>query len=99
MFFAVAGIAFLVSAASSDEKRALALSGAIVFGFYSLDLLGKLGAGIAWMRDLSIFSLYRPGDIVGGGAFPALGFALLAALGLAAFGAAVLVFKRRDLPL
>lgn len=99
MFFAVAGIAFLVSAASSDEKRALGLSGAIVFGFYSLDLLGKLGDGIAWMRDLSIFSLYRPGDIVGGEAFPAVGFTLLAAIGLAAFGAAVLVFRRRDLPL
>lgn len=99
MFFAVAGIAFLVSAASNDEKKALGLSGTIVFGFYSLDLLGKLSDSIDWMRDLSIFSLYRPSDIVGGGDFPALGFALLAAIGLAAFGVAVAVFKRRDLPL
>ncbi|CAI6086606.1 ABC transporter permease subunit [Cohnella sp. JJ-181] len=99
LFFAVGGIAFLVSAVSNDEKKALGISGLIVFGFYSLDLLGKLADSIAWMRDLSIFSLYRPGEIAGGGAFPALGFALLAAIGLASFAAATALFKRRDLPL
>lgn len=99
MFFAVAGIAFLVSAVSNDEKKALGISGMIVFGFYSLDLLGKLGDSVSWLRDLSIFSLYRPGDIVGGGSSPALGFAALAAIGLAALGCGIALFARRDLPL
>jgi ABC-2 type transport system permease protein len=99
LFFAVGGITFLVSSSSNDEKKALGLSGLIAFGFFSLDLIGKLGENVEWMRSLTLFSLYRPGDIIAGGADLGVTAAVLAAVGLAAFGAAIVRFQRRDLPL
>ncbi len=99
LFFAVGGIAFLISALSNDEKRALGLSGGITFGFFTLDLLGKISDSIAWMRSLSIFALYRPSEIVSGNQEMLLPAVLLFAIGTAAFGLAIAVFSRRDLPL
>jgi len=99
LFFAVGGISFLVSACSNDEKKARGISGLITFGFFSFDLLGKLSENIDWMRDISIFSLYRPADIVNGTARLAPAFALLFAIGLVAFAVAVVWFRKRDLPL
>ncbi|MDE1376829.1 ABC transporter permease subunit, partial [Bacillus licheniformis] len=99
LFFAVGGISFLFSAISNDEKRALGLSGGITFLFFSFDLLGKLSEKTEWMRSLSVFSLFRPGDIVNGSADIAQVSLVLAAVGFAAFALSILIFKKRDLPL
>ncbi|MEF2969123.1 ABC transporter permease subunit [Paenibacillus sp. M1] len=99
LFFAVGGITFLVSSVSNDEKRALGISGFITFGFFSLDLIGKFSDKIEWMRDISFFSLYRPGEIIEGTVNLGLSFTILAAIGLVTFALAVFLFRRRDLPL
>jgi ABC-2 type transport system permease protein len=99
LFFAVGGLCFLVSSLSSDEKKALSLSGLITFGFFSLDLLGKLSGKIEWMRNLTLFSLYRPGDIVNGNVNIAASFTVLGAVGVIAFALAIVLFRKRDLPL
>lgn len=97
LFFAVGGIAFLVSSLSNDEKKALGISGIITFGFFSLDLLGKLSEKIDWIKHFSIFSLYQPGEIVNGNAELVFPFLLLAVIGLASFGLAIALFRKRDL--
>lgn len=100
LFFAIGGIAFLISCFSDDEKRALGLSGFIAFALFTLDLLGKLSDGTAWLRAFSLFALYRPGDIAGGtggSSFQAGGVLLL--VGLAAFAVGIYRFSRRDLPI
>jgi ABC-2 type transport system permease protein len=99
LFFAVGGIAFLVSALSNDEKRALGISGGITFGFFSLDLLGKISESIDWMRSISIFSLYRPNEIIDGSQDVLQSAVLLFLIGAVAFGLAIVLFRRRDLPL
>ncbi|MCA1184062.1 ABC transporter permease [Bacillus licheniformis] len=99
LFFAVGGISFLFSAISNDEKRALGLSGGITFLFFSFDLLGKLSEKTEWLRSLSVFSLFRPGDIVNGSTDIAQVSLVLAAVGFAAFALSILIFKKRDLPL
>lgn len=99
LFFAVGGISFLVSSLSNDERKALGLSGVLAFGFFSLDLLGKLSEKLDWMRAVSIYSLYRPGEIINGQADEVVSFLLLTAIGLVTFGLGILCFKRRDLPL
>ncbi|MBB6671985.1 ABC transporter permease subunit [Cohnella nanjingensis] len=99
LFFAVAGIAFLVSALSNDEKKARGISGLITFGFFSLDLIGKFSDKIDWMRNISLFSLYRPGEVVNGEGDMVAAFIVLAAIGLVAFGLAIALFRKRDLPL
>jgi ABC-2 type transport system permease protein len=99
LFFAVGGIAFLVSSLCNDEKKARGISGLIAFGFFSLDLLGKLSDKIHWMRNISIFSLYKPSEIINGNVDMVFISIILTAIGLISFGLAVVLFRRRDLPL
>ncbi|MFC5528852.1 ABC transporter permease subunit [Cohnella yongneupensis] len=99
LFFAVGGLSFLVSSLASDEKKALGIAGAITFGFFSMDLLGKLSVQIEWIRNVSVFSLYRPADIINGDAHMTASSITLAAIGLLSFSLAVVLFRRRDLSL
>jgi len=99
LFFAVGGIAFLVSAVSNDEKKAMGVSGAITFGLFSLDLIGKFSESAEWLRSLTIFSLYRPGDIIKGSEEIAVPFLVLFGIAVASFALAVALFRKRDLPL
>jgi len=98
LFFAVGGVSFLVSALSNDEKKALGISGLITFGFFSLDLLGKISDNIDWMRSISIFSLYQPGEIVNGKDMLTSSI-ILAVIGMVTFALAIVLFRKRDLPL
>ncbi|WP_316572120.1 ABC transporter permease subunit [Neobacillus sp. YIM B06451] len=99
LFFAVGGISFLISSLSNDEKKSLGISGAIAIGFFSLDLVGKISEKIDWLRNMTIYSLYAPSDIVSGTAKLGPSLALLAAIGALAFFAGIYAFKKRDLPL
>lgn len=99
LFFAVGGISFLISAVVNDEKQALGLSGAVTFGFFTLDLLGKLSERIAWLRNISIFSLYRPSEIVSGDVVLGQAAIILSMIGLVCFAIGIEQFRRRDLPL
>lgn len=99
MFFAIGGLCFLISCASNDEKKALGISGTITFGFFTIDLLVKISDKLEPLRYITLFSLYRPGDIIGGTAelWP-IAIALLI-VGVLAFAAGIELFRRRDLPL
>ncbi|QMV42020.1 ABC transporter permease subunit [Cohnella cholangitidis] len=99
LFFAVGGISFLVSSLSNDEKKAIGISGLITFGFFSLDLVGKFSEKIDWMRAVSLFSLYKPGEIVNGNVNLGMTFAVLFVIGLVSFALAIVLFRKRDLPL
>ncbi|GKU83055.1 ABC transporter permease subunit [Niallia sp. NCCP-28] len=99
LFFAVGGISFFISSLVNDEKRALGIAGSIAFGFFSLNLLGKISGKIEWLKNISIYTLYNPSEIVSGQADIIQSFIILGIIGLAAFIMAVLVFKKRDLPL
>jgi len=99
LFFAIGGISFLVSSLSTDEKQARGISGLITFGFFFLDMLGKLSEKIGWVKNITLFSLYKPGEIVNGNEDLAAPFIILAAVGLVSFGLAVTLFRKRDLPL
>lgn len=99
LFFAVGGISFLVSSIANDEKKALGVSGVITFGFFTLDLLSKLSDKIEWLRNITIFSLYKPGEIVSGNVDFSQVSILLFMIGLVSFGIGIQAFRKRDLPL
>ncbi|RTE11560.1 ABC transporter permease subunit [Paenibacillus whitsoniae] len=99
LFFAVSGISFLISSLSNDEKRAMSISAGLTFGFFSLDLLGKLSDAISWLRHISYFSLYDPSGIIGGRTDLWVPWTILAAIGLVGFGIGIGAFRKRDLPL
>lgn len=99
LFIAVSGISFLVSSLANDEKKALGISGVLTFGMFGLDMLGKISDSVEWLRFVSVFSLYKPGEIVNGGGDPLLSSIILLVIGIAGFAAGIAGFSKRDLPL
>jgi ABC-2 type transport system permease protein len=99
LFFAVGGISFLISSLANDEKKAMGISGVIAFGFFSLDMMGKISEKIEWLRNLTIYSLFRPSEIVTGEADLTLAWILLGVIGLVSIGLGIIMFRKRDLPL
>ncbi|BCG58213.1 ABC transporter permease subunit [Paenibacillus sp. URB8-2] len=99
LFFAIGGLTFLVSCLSNDEKKALGISGLIAFGFFTIDLVAKISDKLSWMKSLTLFTLYRPSEIVAGQAEWGRISLVLLAVGLLSFGLGIVLFKRRDLPL
>ncbi|WP_342423857.1 ABC transporter permease subunit [Paenibacillus sp. FSL E2-0178] len=99
LFFAIGGFCFLVSCACNDEKKALGISGAVTFGFFTLDILGKISDKLDVLRFFTLFSFYRPGEIVQGTAAWLEVSIWLLMIGLACFTIGIQLFRRRDLPL
>ncbi|MDR0268420.1 ABC transporter permease subunit [Paenibacillus sp.] len=99
LFFAICGISFFISAVLNDEKRALGISGAIVFVFFSLNLVGKISDKLAWMKHISLFSLFNTADIVKGTVHWAPVVLILLGVGIAGFSAGIMMFRKRSLPL
>lgn len=99
LFVALGGISFLISSVSNDEKKATGISGMIIFGFYSLDIIGKISEKVDWLRDFTVFTLYKPADIVNGKGDVIQNCIILFAIGLIAFIVSILAFRKRDLPL
>ncbi|KAF9127965.1 hypothetical protein BGX30_014523, partial [Mortierella sp. GBA39] len=86
-------MAYLLSAPTTRTK------GVITIGFFSLNLIGKISGQLSWMRHISVFSLFDPGEIVGKTADWPVSVAVLAGLGAAAFAAGMIIFRKRSLPL
>jgi ABC-2 type transport system permease protein len=99
LFLAVGAYSFLFSAIMDDEKKALGVAATITVLFYGMDMAAKLSDKLHWMKNITIFSLYKPAEIAKGtfDVWPAtLG---LTAGAIVLFGIAVAMFKKRDLPL
>jgi ABC-2 type transport system permease protein len=99
LFFGIGGLTFLVSSLANDEKKALGLCGMITFGFFSLDLLAKISDKLEWLKNITLFTLYKPSEIVSGDADIALNLSILFSIGIIAFIISIIAFKKRDLPL
>ena len=99
LFVAVGGISFLISCLANDEKKAMGISGVIAFGFFSLDMIGKLSDKVEWLRNFTIYSLFRPSEIVSGNANLVQSSIILCLIGILAAGIGILIFRKRNLPL
>jgi len=99
LFSAVGGVSFFISFLVNDEKRALGIAGSIAFRFFSLNLLGKISEKIDWLKNISIYTLYNPSEIISKQADIIQSCMILGTIGLAAFIIAIVLFKKRDSPL
>ncbi|MFJ8262790.1 ABC transporter permease subunit [Rummeliibacillus sp. NPDC094406] len=99
LFIAVGGISFLISCLANDEKKALGISGVIAFGFFSLDMIGKISDKVEWLRNITIYSLFRPSEIVSGSADIVQTSIILCFIGILTAGIGILIFRKRNLPL
>lgn len=99
LFAALAGVVALCSAGFRDDQRALSVGATIIILEYVLSFVSGLAPRLAWMRDVSVFSLYRPVGIVAGREhFGWTGLLLLVMAGVL-WGMAAWLFQRRDLQL
>ncbi|MDM5155731.1 ABC transporter permease subunit [Bacillus sp. DX1.1] len=99
VFLVVSAYSFLFSCVCNDERKALSISASVTILFYLLDMVGKLSDKLEWMRNISLFTLFRPEEIVAGtyNIWPvSIGLVCGA---LCIFTAAIVLFKKRDLPL
>lgn len=98
LFMAISGICFLCSCSFDDAKVSSALGSGIPIGFYVIHMLSNVGDKLAWLKKLTIFSLYDTEAIMGGSPTWAQVAALLA-IAAAAYIAGVAMFSRRDMAL
>lgn len=99
LFFAIGGYSLLISALFNDEKNAFALAGGLTFVFYVMDMVGKIVIEIDWLRHFSLFSLYEPGKIASGDADILFSSLIFIAIGIIGYTLAILIFRKRNLPL
>lgn len=91
------GVAMAIGAGSRRRGVAGAIAGFLALAAFLLDYVGRLwkpAEGIAW---LSPFRYYSPMDLMMGNPLPARHLAVLAAIALAGFAIAYVVFLRRDI--
>lgn len=99
LFAVIGGYSFLCSSIFNDEKRAVSIAATLTVLFFALDLVSKLSTNLAWMKHLTVFTLFKPQEIARG-TYDVLPTSLgLAAAAIVFFAMSVVVFKKRDLPL
>ncbi|PJZ18707.1 ABC transporter permease [Bacillus cereus] len=99
IFLVVSAYSFFFSCICNDERKALSYSATLTILFFVTDMVGKLSEKLEWMRNISLFTLFRPKEIAEGtyNIWP-VSIGLIAGA-LCIFIAAIVVFRKRDLPL
>jgi len=98
-FLALSGICFLFSCLFDDTRYSLALGGGIPVLFFVINMLKNVGPNYGWLRYLTLFSLYRPAEILAGDQSVWANSAILVAIAAVLYGGGIYIFDRRDLPL
>jgi ABC-2 type transport system permease protein len=94
---AIAGPTTLLAVALLDRGRAAGIAAGILVLMYLVKLVGALSPDLDGLAVVSIFRYFDLKPLIGEGAYPAADSALLSAVGLIGWGAALIVFRRRDL--
>jgi ABC-2 type transport system permease protein len=99
LFFTVGGYSFLFSCLLNEARQALAASGLLSVLFYGFQIVSNMSGNLDWLQSFTILTAFQPGRIAAG-SFDVLPVSLLlAASGLALYGAGIWIFSKRDLPL
>ncbi len=99
LFFVIGGYSFLFSCLFNDEKRALAASGLLSVVFFLVNTLPRMSKELDWLQYFTPFAAFEPSEIARG-VFSVLPVSIgLSVSGLLLYGLAIIIFKKRDLPL
>jgi ABC-2 type transport system permease protein len=99
LFTAVSGICFFSSCLFNETKYSLALGAGIPVAFFLMTMLSEVGPAMAWLGQLSLFSLYDAHSIAAGDQSAFLSCLIYLVIGAALYAAGVAVFDRKDLPI
>ena len=95
---AISAVSFFFSCLFSESRLSLAFGAGIPVLFLVAQMLYNYDKNLGFLRYFSLFSLFVPEDFVGG-APVILPVVILGLITLALYGAGILVFDRKDLPL
>jgi ABC-2 type transport system permease protein len=93
----LAGVTTLLSVLTLDRGRAAGIATGLLLGTYLLDAASKVWTGIGGLATLSPFAHLQTRPIIDSGTFPIGDFLLFVVVATAAWGASLLLFRRRDL--
>jgi ABC-2 type transport system permease protein len=96
LFSAFMAIAFAASVSFDRLPPALGVPLVFVLLNYLADVIGSLWPDASWLQDWSMFHLVKAKIVLDGG-LPRFELMVLAVIGLAAVGYALVVFPRRDI--
>src|SRR5699024_1024941 len=99
LFVAIGRYSLLISALFNDERNAFALALGITFIFYALNMVGYIVIELDWLSDISLFSLYEPGQIASGDANVLFSSLIFIAISVTGYTLAITIFNKRNLPL
>ncbi len=98
LYFALTGISFFASCLFNDTKNSLALGAGLPVGFLLLQMISDIGEKFDFLSYFSIYTLFDPSKISSGEDY-LISFIILAGIGIVLYLAAILTFRKRDLPL
>lgn len=96
-YSAISSVVIMISVTSKERGKTVALSSGIMLLFYVLDAIARLWNKAAFLKKVSLFNFYRPGDIVGGNYPFDTAILVLSAISIIFFLLAIYIFRRRDL--
>lgn len=99
LFFVISSYCFFFSCFINDEKRALAISGGLSFIFFAIDMLAKISDKLDWLKYFTLFTAFDATGIAEDNVHILPICISLGSAGIVLFALAILVFKKRDLPL
>jgi len=91
----IASYSLLISCLTLDPRKAMAVAGGTMAGLYILNLIRPLLDSFPWIVKLSLFSYYRPIDVIVQKEFAISSVLVYACVTAVCFAAALLVFQRR----
>lgn len=97
--FALSGIGFLASSIFNLSKYAIAVTGGLIGAFLVMNLMSMFGNSFAWMKNLTLLTLYDINSIMAGTTDFIWKLVVLAGIGLVTYTIGTVAFSKRDLPL
>lgn len=98
LYFALTGIGFFASSLFDDTKNSLALGAGLPVTFLVLQMLSNVGDATSFLKYFTLYTLFDPEKIVSGEGY-VLSFIILSLITVIMYTAALITFKKRDLPL
>lgn len=98
LYFFVGGYCFFFSCLFNDDKIAFTVSAVVTLSMFALNMIAKVGE-VGWIHYFTVFSLFNPTAIARGEVVVLPLALLLAVMGGLFYGAGIVVFTKRDLPL
>lgn len=98
LHLAVSGISFFASCLFNESRTSLALGAGLPIVFLVVQMLSNANPDSVWLKRLTLFSLFRPTELIGAEYTLAPVFVLLG-VAIVLYTAGVFVFDRKDLPI